>query len=807
MRCLHCGKRISILRKLADGEFCSAEHRQLFQQQQNDLALARLIESQRRIERPGAAAVKAEPPAVKAQPAKETRKQAKPAEEAVPWAAFQPLPQSALVWRRVLVPSAVSLWAAGARCLPHGEFTTLIGGMSRPGKTPVFEGRVGRVAAPRERTWTGVAECWSTPAPFFPRLAGQAIWSAPAAESESAVPEETAPPLASLVGIRMAAAPLRAPAEAQAMPNPVPVSARLSRSASPAARWIPAGGVFDDDGAPPWAPSVPHPPLPPVNAPACVCELAAGAELPRVDRSAELPDGWLANQAALPAVLSGGSAAALPPPAAVMLGRAAIQPSAQAMVARGDEGAAHPRHAVSAADAGPVPADGLLAPPVPCPQPGCAHVCAVPLPAARPSSWSTALPPAALEADQTAYWNVIDRLTASEQAGHIEEVGASLTAAEVAADEPYPEVEAEGAPASVALEPEPDPAPLQTRLCPILVWQIADCPRGDFRTPDLRGSARWAEHLRKNPFMPRFRSMLDGADRAALSRPERQPRANSKPLASLRSRLDLLTAGRFWAQAPADLRWIAVGMPLILALVLYSFRSTQPKSGEAGVKLATAPTSSILGSQFASVQNVIMERAAVHLVDDFRSGLSSWEGQPGWSKTWKYSDATFLEPGQLAFFAPTMKMSDYTFEFLGQIERQGLSWVVRAKDHRNFVALRIVLTRPGPLPAASMVRYTVINGREGPVTTLPIPFPVKSSTMYRIRMEVRGEDFTTYIQGQVVDHFTEKRLESGGVGFYSSRNERSLLRWVEVTHQYDYLGRLCALFAPYDVQAGADKAD
>ena len=52
MRCLHCGKRLSLLRKLSDAEFCSAEHRQEFQQQQSDLALARLIESQNRIDRP-----------------------------------------------------------------------------------------------------------------------------------------------------------------------------------------------------------------------------------------------------------------------------------------------------------------------------------------------------------------------------------------------------------------------------------------------------------------------------------------------------------------------------------------------------------------------------------------------------------------------------------------------------------------------------------------------------------------------------------------------------------------------------------
>jgi hypothetical protein len=94
----------------------------------------------------------------------------------------------------------------------------------------------------------------------------------------------------------------------------------------------------------------------------------------------------------------------------------------------------------------------------------------------------------------------------------------------------------------------------------------------------------------------------------------------------------------------------------------------------------------------------------------------------------------------------------------------------------------------------------VIDGRERDVKTLPIPFPVQADTLYLVRMEVRGQDFTTYIQNQVVDHFSDPRLQSGGVGFFSPRGDKALLRWVEVSHQYDYLGRLCALLSPYGVQ-------
>ncbi len=45
-------------------------------------------------------------------------------------------------------------------------------------------------------------------------------------------------------------------------------------------------------------------------------------------------------------------------------------------------------------------------------------------------------------------------------------------------------------------------------------------------------------------------------------------------------------------------------------------------------------------------------------------------------------------------------------------------------------------------------------------------------------------------------------LQHGGIGFFSARGEESRVRWVQVTHQYDMLGRLCAYLAPYNIPAG-----
>jgi hypothetical protein len=76
--------------------------------------------------------------------------------------------------------------------------------------------------------------------------------------------------------------------------------------------------------------------------------------------------------------------------------------------------------------------------------------------------------------------------------------------------------------------------------------------------------------------------------------------------------------------------------------------------------------------------------------------------------------------------------------------------------------------------------------------------------MNRFRVETRGGDFTILVEGEVVDSFSDNSLKTGGIGFFCGRGEKARLRWVEVSHQYDTLGKVCAYFAPLSL-AGVDK--
>ena len=84
-----------------------------------------------------------------------------------------------------------------------------------------------------------------------------------------------------------------------------------------------------------------------------------------------------------------------------------------------------------------------------------------------------------------------------------------------------------------------------------------------------------------------------------------------------------------------------------------------------------------------------------------------------------------------------------------------------------------------------------------------IPLDARADTVYRVLMNVQGSEFSVEVQGQIADSWTESRLPRGGVGFFTASGEASRLRWVQITHQYDMLGRLCAYLAPYDTTNGS----
>ncbi len=257
-----------------------------------------------------------------------------------------------------------------------------------------------------------------------------------------------------------------------------------------------------------------------------------------------------------------------------------------------------------------------------------------------------------------------------------------------------------------------------------------------------------------------------------------------------------------WKTSPRDLKLVSLLLPVLLVVAITGSVPSVPIKQLAPQNLdqMQGQLQKVVEDHWKNLNQTISDRAAVSYADDFRSGLDAWESRSNLTRSWSYDASGFVRPGPLAVFKPTVDLTDYRFEFLAEIDQKALGWAFRAEDLNNYYAMKFVVVKPGPLPLVHIVRYAVINGKEGPHVDKPLPMTVRTDMLYRIQVNTRGGDFTILAQGQVVDFWSDSRLQHGGVGFFCNRGERARLRWVEVSHQYDALGRLCAYLAPYGIE-------
>jgi hypothetical protein len=180
--------------------------------------------------------------------------------------------------------------------------------------------------------------------------------------------------------------------------------------------------------------------------------------------------------------------------------------------------------------------------------------------------------------------------------------------------------------------------------------------------------------------------------------------------------------------------------------------------------------------------------------EDFRAGLSDWQGA-GFTGNWVREHGYVKPVGGVRIWDRSASLSNYEFEFMGQIQHRSLDWAFRATDPRNYYATKLTMGRPGPLPNAGLVRFIVLDGRERERVELPLPLTLESGVDYRVRVSVRGNRFLTSVNGQLVSSWTDARLTRGGVGFFSDDGEAALLKWVSVSERDSFVGRIVSHFS------------
>jgi hypothetical protein len=209
----------------------------------------------------------------------------------------------------------------------------------------------------------------------------------------------------------------------------------------------------------------------------------------------------------------------------------------------------------------------------------------------------------------------------------------------------------------------------------------------------------------------------------------------------------------------------------------------------------------------ARLRRAIAERAVVEVSDSFQSDMSAWGHAKSWAPGWSRNPDGYVRTGQLALFEPTAKFTDYRMEFFGQIENKSIGWVVRARDKKNYYAMKFTVIAPGLRPLIAMVHYPVIGGKPGHRIETPLNVMVHNNTPYHIGVSVQGRHIITSIEGQEVDRWADDTLATGGVGFFSDPGERARLYWMKVTKNADFLGRICAYISGSPAPGAAPVAE
>jgi hypothetical protein len=259
---------------------------------------------------------------------------------------------------------------------------------------------------------------------------------------------------------------------------------------------------------------------------------------------------------------------------------------------------------------------------------------------------------------------------------------------------------------------------------------------------------------------------------------------------------NLATAG----QTASVFAFLTVGALLVAAVML---PGPTPGSAYPAVSLDPSTHRGLFQRAGDAISGLVRSSAPITLHHDFRSGLSDWSTF-SLRNTSKVDDPRgytsaaapeLVRPGSLRLWNHSTTLKNYQMEFMGQLERKSLSWAFRASDEKNYYATKILITKPGPTPNAGLVRYVMLGGREWDRVQMPLPVTLQRGGNYRVRVSVQDDHFITYLNGQVVSSWSDRRLRRGGVGFFADDDDPQQVAWISLSERDSFLGRMLAHFS------------
>jgi hypothetical protein len=96
--------------------------------------------------------------------------------------------------------------------------------------------------------------------------------------------------------------------------------------------------------------------------------------------------------------------------------------------------------------------------------------------------------------------------------------------------------------------------------------------------------------------------------------------------------------------------------------------------------------------------------------------------------------------------------------------------------------MKLAIVTPGLSPKIALIKYAVVQGHETELGRVPVDMAARNDTVFNVRVDVRGAKFSTSVQGQPVDVWTDEQLKSGGVGFLNERAERARVKSASISY-------------------------
>jgi hypothetical protein len=156
---------------------------------------------------------------------------------------------------------------------------------------------------------------------------------------------------------------------------------------------------------------------------------------------------------------------------------------------------------------------------------------------------------------------------------------------------------------------------------------------------------------------------------------------------------------------------------------------------------------------------------------------------------------TRVGSARLRLWKSSTSLHNYQMEFQAKIEKTSLSWAFRASENGDHYGAKLAILKPGPLPNAGLIRYSLVDGREWDRVQLPVPVTLERGANYRIRVTVQDDHFITYLNGRVISSWTDNRIQRGGVGFFDDPDDPQQIAWVSLSERDSFLGRMLAHFS------------